>query len=401
MKNDRRIVFEILKNQQYSNLALRDYLAHPSYSFIVRLLYTVQQHYESLKFQTQDLLHTKVSQDIEIILVMAAAQYYKMDGVVDYAIVNESVNLAKLVDRKYANLVNAVLKKMIQRDYRISQSEDPLVDLSINFSHPLWIVKLLNAQYGFELTQTLLEHNLTQPPLYARPNPTKISEAELLSNYPIVKENDNLVCLPEIFKTDALDKGYIVIQDINSQQLVNSIEISHPQNVLDACCAPGTKLTQLAIKNQKGLTIGVDLHEHRIELTRQLLSKWGLNEVELVVSDVTEYQPDISFDTILCDVPCSGLGVMRRKPDIKRRIQPEDLDALQLIQIQILEHSSTLLKHGGQLIYSTCTLNKKENEKIVEKFLQNHPELKLVSSETLFGCFNDGDSFYMAHLKRV
>lgn len=398
MKNQRDIAYEILSQNRFSNLEIQKLSQHPARSFITHLVYTVHQHYESLKFQFEDLLHTPVPNSIEVILVMAAAQKYKMDSVTDYALVNESVELAKRVNRKYANLVNAVLKKMVLREFKLSQSDDQHLDLSINSSHPLWMVKLLTAQYGLDLTTQLLHHHNTIPMIDIRVNQKKMSEDEVQELYPVFKDDDVLIADSSIFSTNALTNGYVLVQDRNSQALINNIEFKTDDLVLDACCAPGTKLTQIA--DQVRNVIGVDLHEHRIKLTQELVTRWGNDNVELFTSDILEYQPDSEFDKILCDVPCSGLGVMRRKPDIKRRIQPEDLDTLEHLQAQILNHVSQFVKVGGYLIYATCTLNKKENEKQIEKFLKTHPNYQLIEEETIFGSINNGDSFYKAQLLR-
>lgn len=398
MKNQREISYDILVNKQYANLELKKLSNHPHKSFITRLVYTCYQQDELLKFQYSDLLHTTVPDEIETILLMAAAQKYFFNQVEDYALVNESVNLAKKVNRKYSNLVNAVLKKMIQRELRYSNSGDEVLDLSINTSHPIWMTKLLIAQYGLQQTKDLLHHHNTQPPLYIRLNEKKIEVEEALTNYPIYKIDNQFVADSTVFRTDALENGLMLVQDRNSQQLINNIKFNADDNVLDACTAPGTKLTQMADQVLDGQCVGVDVHEHRIELTRQLVERWGNNNVELITSDILDYETDQQFDKILCDVPCSGLGVIRRKPDLKRRIHPEDLDALELLQAQILNHVKQFLKIGGQLIYSTCTLNKKENQKQVEKFLKDNPAFTCLSEETLWGPQNDGDSFYEAIL---
>lgn len=398
MRKERDIVFDILSKNKYSNIEIRKHSDHPYHAFITHLVYTVYQNYELLVFQTADFLKSKVIKEIEIILAMAAAQHYFMDSVTEYALVNESVNLAKKINPRFGGLVNAVLKKMIKRPLQKSQSGDLLVDLSINASHPLWMVKLLEAQYGFEKTQQFLLHHNSEPPLDVRYNPLKISEEQLLETYPVNRINDYLVASSEIFKTDALDKGYLLIQDRNSQQLVNNITITKNEIILDACCAPGTKLTQMATINESLKLVGVDLHAHRIDLTQELVNKWGLSNVELLVSDILDYKTTQLFDLILCDVPCSGLGVIRRKPDIKHRIQPQDLDTLESLQAQILDHCASLLKEGGTLVYATCTLNKKENERQVKQFLKRQPSFEMSKEKTLLGIDNNGDSFYSAHL---
>ena len=398
MKNQREIAFEILSQNKYSNIELQKLSHHPHRAFITHLVYTVYQNYELLVFQTADFLKKPVIKEIEVILAMAAAQHYFMDSVVEYALVIEAVELAKKVNVKFGGLVNAVLKKMVQRPMQLSKSSDELIDLSINTSHPLWIVKLCKAQYGLDVTKRLLEHHNTEAPIDVRINTTKTSVEEMIEKYPVSFEGDYLTASSEIFKTDALEKGLLLVQDRNSQRLINDIKDINGINILDACTAPGTKLTQLASRNKDYQLVGVDLYQHRIDLTKRLVDRWGLDNIDLVVSDILEYHRFDPFDLILCDVPCSGLGVLRRKPDIKRRIQPEDLDELEILQQAILVHTASLLREGGLLVYATCTLNKKENEKQIETFLMNHSDFELIHQETLIGVDNNGDSFYSAHL---
>lgn len=398
MTNARKVVFDILNQQKYSNLELQHLDNNQDKAFITRLVYTCLQHYEGLVYQFKDYLKKETIKEVEIILVMATAQHFFFDAIEPYAIVDESVELASKISPKLKGLVNAIARKIVQSEYKKANTKDESFNLSVNTSHPLWITNLLIKQYGFDVAKQILEHHQTQPPLDIRINYLKIDKKEALETYPIYKDDYGaLTSNKELFKTDFIKSGKGLIQDRNSQALINSIEFKNESKVLDCCCAPGTKLSQMALLNDCPL-VGIDLHPHRIKLTRSLLSLWNIDRVELLAKDILDYQNDELFSTILADVPCSGLGVIRRKPDIKQRIQPEDLDSLQVLQAQILDHIQSMVKEGGQIIYSTCTLNKKENEKQIEAFLQRHPEFECTHQETLLGYQNNGDSFYMARL---
>ena len=197
----------------------------------------------------------------------------------------------------------------------------------------------------------------------------------------------------------------VLIQDENSQRVCVFADVKPGEKVLDVCSAPGTKTVQLAAMMQnQGSILALDIHSHRIKLVEQLVEKSGATIISTKVADATNLPVDIKegmFDTVLIDAPCSGLGVLRRKPDIKMTIQPADLDGIQKLQEAILNESSACVKVGGHLVYATCTINKKENQLQVQSFLSTHPQFELVDQQQYLPHQNDGDGFYMAKLIRV
>lgn len=385
-----RILINHFKDGEYLNLALQSQeMPQRESGFITRLVYESVQNYDLMVYQFKSYLHKKVPLEIEIVLVMGAVQHFMFDSIEDYAIVNEMVNLTKKIKSSFSGLVNAVLKKVVKSELEYPE------DLATRYSHPLWMVKLLESQMGTVNTTKLLAHNNTIAPLYVR-----LNKEFNLDYYPIEKNKQgHLVTTGVIFKTDALESGKIVIQDIASQEVVKTFgEING--RILDCCGAPGTKTSQLALRFPKAQITMLDLHEHRVKLADDLFNRLSLQNITTKMGDATEFEDEL-YDGILCDVPCSGFGVMRRKPDLRKRIQPTDLDSLQVLQRDILVNMDKLLKVGGQLVYSTCTLNKKENEYQIRDFMDKHPHYELVSERTIYPWISNSDGFYIALLVKL
>lgn len=406
MTNSRMSAYKILEGtllkNQYTNLALKNLQTNSQDTrFITKLVYTSLQNYESLLFQSEEYIKKPVPKHVEILLVMGNCQHYKMDSVQEYAIVNEMVNLAKKVAPGYQGLINAVLKKTFTKPYRWCQTDDEIKNLSINTSTPQWITALLVSQYGQSLAEKLLAHNQTEAPLYLRVNQLKTTETEIVANYPALKIDNDLIAQPSFLKSDALSLGLVVAQDKTSQKICTLFDLNDKKRILYACSAPGTKTSQLATMAPQAEVIAVELHEHRANLVAELMKRLSITNVTTITNDICKTNFDQKFDAILCDVPCSGLGVLRRKPDLKYRMTSKDLDSLQVLQSEILNHVDKYLSVDGQLVYSTCTLNRKENEKQIANFLANHSNYKLISEETVMGVSENSDGFYMAKLIKV
>lgn len=381
-----QLLYATLKKGQYLNLGLKEANLTPQdRSFVTRLVNDALQNYDWMKYQYQEFLVREVPLEVEIILVMSCVQHFLMDSVEDYANVNEAVNLVKEVKPSYSGLVNAVLKKVIQNPLKDSD------DLSIRYSHPSWMVNLFKKQLGEVAAMKLLAHNNTIAPLYVR-----VHQDEAIEKYELTKQDGYYVGSGKLLGSDALESGALLIQDKASQQVVEMFdEISG--RILDACGAPGTKCSQLALRFPQADITMLDIHPHRVKLAQDLMGRLGIENVNCIVGDATNYV-DEPFDAILCDVPCSGLGVLRRKPDLRFRIQPEDLDSLEQLQADILDHVDTLLKPGGQLVYATCTLNRKENELQIQKFLRRTGNYVLVREQLILPPEHNSDGFYMALL---
>ncbi len=335
------------------------------------------------------------------LLNMSVYQLFFLDSIPSYATIYEAVELAGKSEKEF---VNAILRK-VQAQGLIKPSQDTIEDISVLTSHPLWILQLWKAHYGFETMKDIALHNQNPSLVYGRINTLKMPKKELLAlNEFRYIEDDCIFYSGVLQKTKQFREGKIIIQDRNSQKVVRQLEVLPGMKVLDACAAPGTKTQQIAclMKNQ-GKIYATDLYEKRCALIDTLMEKTGVSIVNIACKDASvpkQFEPE-SFDRILIDAPCSGLGDLSHKPEIRWHLQPESIDELVMSQAKILDANAEYLKVGGMLVYSTCTLNKKENEIQIQKFLQRHPEYQLLQEKTLFPMEDDGDGFYYAKLKRV
>ncbi|MGL5540174.1 MAG: methyltransferase domain-containing protein, partial [Erysipelotrichaceae bacterium] len=205
-----------------------------------------------------------------------------------------------------------------------------------------------------------------------------------------------------IAPTSAFQEGLVTIQDYASQKVAPFLNPQKGEMVLDACAAPGTKSVHMAqLMENTGKIVALDLHPHRVQLIQNSLNRLHVENVSSMAADATQlhllYQTPV-FDKILVDAPCTGYGVMKRKSDIKVHLKPEDMDEIIKIQAKILHSAAFVLKPGGVMVYSTCTLNKKENEQQVQKFLDSHQQFVLVEEQTIFPYEHECDGFYMAKI---
>jgi 16S rRNA (cytosine967-C5)-methyltransferase len=399
-KNVRETALEILemieKNQSYSNLLLnnsikKNELDKKDIGLLTELTYGTLQRKMALDYYLSPFLasNKKLESWVRQLLRITIYQMVYLDKIPDRAAIYEAVEIAKRRGHKgISSLVNGVLRSM-QREGLPSFDaiENPIERLSIRTSHPLWLVQHWVEQFGFEETQVMCEINLTAPIMTGRVNTTKISPKECLTQLESegfeVKGSsvvpEAILCLKgNLAHSDAFKKGLLTIQDESSMLVGLALGVNNQQKVLDACAAPGGKSTHIAEKmNGTGEVISLDLHEHKVKLIRENAKRLELSNIQAKTLDsrnVGEHFEKESFDRILLDAPCTGLGVMRRKPDMKYTKKEEDLFQLQKVQKTLLESVSSLLKKGGILVYSTCTIDQEENQEVVEAFLQQHPE---------------------------
>ncbi|WP_147532035.1 16S rRNA (cytosine(967)-C(5))-methyltransferase RsmB [Bacillus marasmi] len=399
-KNVREAALELLeaidKNQAYSNLLLnktieKNQISRMDVGLLTELIYGTLQRKMTLDYYLAPFLKNskKLEGWVLNLLRLTVYQMVYLDRVPDRAAIFEAVEIAKKRGHKgISGMVNGVLRS-IQRNGLPSLDEiaDPIERLSVATSHPEWLVKRWVEQLGFEKTQEMCEVNLTPPTQTARVNSTKISRDDcmtLLAEEGFQVEKSSI--LPEAIKalrgnlatSNAFKEGLLTIQDESSMLVAHALDIHTDEKVLDACAAPGGKSTHIAEKlNNTGSVISLDLHEHKVKLIAETALRLGLNNIKTKALDSRKVQQQFtkdSFDKILLDAPCSGLGVMRRKPDMKFTKKAEDLNRLQTIQLDLLDSVAPLLKNGGILVYSTCTIDKEENTAVVEKFLNKHPE---------------------------
>lgn len=413
--NARELAFQLLKEicikKKYSNLVLRSELdrADPKdKGFVTQVVYGTLQNYRLCRYQWEPFVKRMPDDEVCVLLDMSVYQLLFMEKAPAYAIINEMVNITKKrIHAKYGNLVNAVLHKVEKQQER-ELTGSPEEQLAIATSHPLWLVNMWKAQYGYETAEQICHSNMETKPNAARVNTWKMSRDELLEKDHDFKkgslsEDAVLYQGSSIFATSYYKDGLISIQDEASQLVARMMDPVPGEHVLDVCSAPGTKSMHMAelMKNEGRIVCG-DIHEHRVELIKQGAQRLGLTNIEALVMDATKLDEigEELFDRVLCDVPCSGYGVLARKSDIKYHMDSSDMDTLIPLQQEILQISSKHVKDGGILVYSTCTLNKKENEKQVEKFLKDHEEFTLVDQKTIFPFTYHTDGFFLAKMMK-
>lgn len=394
--NARKEAFNILKQtikeSGYSNLLLRNRLKNYSdvdKSFITNLVYGCLDNYETLKFQLNGYFD-KTNFDNELLFIMSLYERFYLNKDM-YITVNEYVNLS---DNEYdKSFINAVLHK-------IDSFKEPNEDY-IKHNLPKWIYNLLFKQYSQEELNNILTAYRQNKNIYYHINKNKCSFDDLNKfNINIINDyfftsKDNLLSSKEF------EDGYFYVQDINSSKMVMELDLNKDDIFLDACSAPGSKLFNALDYIDPLNAYSNDISEKRVNLIFNKANILGFKGIHFSSYDARELSNhfDFKFNKILLDVPCSGLGVISRRPDIKFHIKDTSLDELELIQKDILNDASKLLCKGGLLCYSTCTLNKKENSKQVHNFIDKNESFILIKEETIIN--NIGDMFYYAIIKRL
>lgn len=410
MKNSRLsafdIIYDIFKNGAYSNIAVEKGLTDvesKDKAFVSRLVYGIVERKITLDYFIDKFLTSKAKPKVRIILYIGAYQILFMDKIPDAVAVYETVNIAEIIGLTYyKKLVNAVLHKIIDNKFEL----DKITDFTIKYSCPFHLINMWKKMYGKEKTLSILQSINNRPPVFAIPNRKFVDEQEL--QYELL--NDGVEC--EIFNDavkinssfdlssiNSFKNGLFYIEDYSSYSCAKALDCKKEETVLDVCAAPGGKSFTMA---QSGADIyAFDLHKHRVELIKKSAERLELDNVKTSVNDALIYNNNIPFaDKILCDVPCSGFGIIRRKPEIRYKNLDEIKDLPQ-IQYNVLTTSSKYLKTDGKIIYSTCTLNKKENEKVVDKFLKCNDNFKLINEVTVFPNENGGDGFFYAIMEKT
>lgn len=392
----------------YSNiildkLAKQNELDSRDSSFCAVMFYGVLERKQTLDYiisQYSKLPLKKLNPEVIAILQVGLYQLLYMNGVPETAAVNESVSLSKAFKKTSSSgFINAVLRSFMRDGKQLPQVKGTLVQqLGILYSCPEPLVQLWLDDYGKDATEQMLKNSLGCPPTFIRVNTTKTTSGKLAcSPFILEKQIDLQDCLQmnfsgSIVEMDEFKQGLFHVQDKSSQMAVACMQLEAGQRVLDVCGAPGGKTFTIAQYLQDdGAVISCDLHQKRVELIVSGAKRLGLSCINAVQNDATIYNMQLGlFDRILCDVPCSGFGIIRRKPEIKYK-NLEELKNLPDMQYKILEISSKYLQPGGILLYSTCTLNKKENEGVLLKFLEQNSEFEGVPLPAFLGV----DGFYL------
>lgn len=386
---------EVVNKEVYSNLYLRNHLHEVNEkdrALATRIFYGTIQNYRYCRACWSKFVKNKVNDKMDVLLTMSTYQLLFLDKVPSYAIVNDAVNIAKKINVKYAGLTNAVLHKVKHIETK---------DVALKYSLPDWLYKMWVSQYGQEQALIMAKASVNILPLYVRRNLLKTTMEDFSSSeFICVKDPLYIYTQNDYFHHPYYQKGYMGAQDEGSFVIAKFVDPKENERILDCCAAPGTKTMAMAeMMYNKGHIDSFDLHAHRKDLIDSDAKRLGIDIVYAGVQDATKFKSSVLYDRILCDVPCSGYGVLSRKPDIKLRMLPEDMDTLIPLQYAILNNVCQYVKKGGIIVYSTCTMNKKENEKQIQRFLKEHDMFSLVDEVNIFSDSKQ-DGFYMAKLVR-
>lgn len=411
MKTPRQTAFEILmkveKDKAFSNKALDNALKKLEYShqdsvFVSALVYGVLERKITLDYQISRFLTKSIKRlkpDVLTILRIGVYQLYFMDKVPVSAAVNESVKLAKSNKCEYSSgLINAILRKTSNAEVIYPDENDFISYLSVRYSVEEWIAKLFVDSYGKDNAVAILEDSFGRAPIYIRVNTLKTTKEELknlLSSQGIgVAETadipDALMInnFDSIQKNEYYKKGYFHIQDLASQLCCAALDARSGETIIDMCSAPGGKsFTAAQFMKNEGEIRSYDLYDHKIDLIKSGAERLGIKIIDAKVRDSSVLDKnEIKADRVLCDAPCSGLGTIRRKPEIRYK-SSEEVSGLPDIQLQILKNAAEYVKIKGILVYSTCTLNRDENEGVVERFLADNKEFEIVPCLSHLDCY--------------
>jgi len=409
LKNIRKLALETLLkidyDGAYSNLEIKRTLQRfPIKDDDRRLYLTIvygclqnQIYLDYLITQQSSRPVKKLHKEVSEILRIAIYQLYFLDKIPNYAIVNEAVNLAAEIQPQAKGFINGVLRNIMRkidengREFKFENWDNEKEALSIRYSVPLWIVHKYYEAYGAEKAEAIMPMLNEKPPFTVRCNTLKTSKEQLIQDLQQV----GVDAIPAGFSPNAIHltnlgifesniensrlyrDGHFSIQDQAAMLTVERLNPQPGDRVLDMCAAPGGKTMYLSeMMNNSGEIVGRDVYGSRLKLVEQSASRLGCTNIRLEEQDGCEYSPidEASFDKILLDAPCTGLGVIRRKPEIKYRSTKEGRKALVKIQSTLLENAVRYLKPGGELLYSTCTINKDENENQIGKLLIKFPQ---------------------------
>lgn len=415
-------LLSVFSDGGYSNIVLdnilgKEDLSRDDRSFCAALFYGVAERVITLDAAIAAYCKTPVKKLSPAVLVSLRCGFYQllyMPSVPQSAAVNETVTLVKaLGEERAAGLVNGILRSFIRADLAYPLPKDKLSALSVKYSVPMPLIQLWRKSYGHNVAVGILEGLCSVPPLFVRVNTTRTTaekltellEAEGVTVSPCETCSDalRLSGTGSIAKLTAFRMGLFHVQDLSSQLCAAAGRPAAGMRVLDVCSAPGGKaFTMAQLMENRGELVACDLYPARLSLVSEGAARLGLNIIKAQVQDGGVQNSNMGiFDLVLCDAPCSGFGIIRRKPEIRYK-PPETLDEIPTLQYNILYTSSCYLKAGGRLVYSTCTLNPKENEQVVERFLGECPDFYLAEPpRTIFPNTQEGaDGFFYAVLER-
>ncbi len=390
------VLEDVFVNQAYSNIALNKHLKGSQLSaadkgLVTEIVYGTVARKLTLEWYLSHFIQDRDKLDnwLYVLLLMSAYQLCYLDKVPDHAVVNEAVELAKARKKGSEKLVNAVLRRILREGWPdITNIKRKNKRDSIAYSLPVWLVSKLKEEYGEGRAQAIFDSLLVRNKASIRV--TDLSRKEEIKA--VLEASDSPLAASGLVKEqghfaghDLFLEGAITIQDESSQLVAPTLDLQGDEEVLDACAAPGGKTAHMASYLTSGKVTALDLYDHKLDLIQENAQRLGVADrvqtQKLDARKVHEFFGRDSFDKILVDAPCSGIGLLRRKPDIKYNKETADFASLQQIQLEILGNVCQTLRKGGIITYSTCTIVSEENFQVVEAFLESYPEFEQVKLE--------------------
>ena len=404
---------DILYNGKYSNIAVKEMLGKcrgmdkTEKAFFTNLVYGVISRHYTLEYvisQYSAIKLKKLARYVKIILELGFYQLIYLDKVPESAAVNECVKLSKRYCKKGSDrFINGVLRAFLKNRCVISDD-----DLAVKYSFSQEMTEMFLEQFGYEFSDQLMQALNTPPDIMLRPNILK-TDADKLSELLEADGIENTVTDYGMVISDGFDvasnrlykEGYFTPQDRGAYTASVVLAPKEGETIIDMCSAPGGKATHIAeLMKDNGNILAFDIHEHKVSLINNSAKRLGFNSINAQVGDSSVYNSELNgiADRVLCDVPCSGWGIIRRKPDIK--LSHTDLCELYDIQKKILDNGAKYVKIGGCIVYSTCTVNKKENEEIISEFLSKNKNFEKTYEKTFYPNIDGCDGFYVCRLNK-
>lgn len=425
MDQNRKIAFLTLMDvelkKSYSNIALNHQIQcgkPTSTGFIRELVYGVLENKILLDYVIDQLVDKGIGSlkpsDL-MILRMGVYQLAKMDSVPEYAAVNESVKLAKRYAKGRDGFINGVLRSYISKKYAIKlpdRAEDEIQYLSVKYSYEPWIISLWLSVYDVDQVEELLRAGNETPDLIIRTNPLRISRDELEKallqrGFKVQKGEYGPQSLHVqgsfLLESELYNNGLFSVQDEASQMVVEHLDPQPGETVMDICAAPGGKTLAIAEKMQNsGIIHASDIYARKLDIIPREADRLGITIVRTKTWDGAKVDSSMAekADRVLVDAPCSGLGVIRRKPEIKYKHYGEEMLGLPIKQLAILSASAHYVKPGGVLLYSTCTINPAENERVIQAFLRHNTLFEVEQKIQYLPSVHGMDGFFVCKMKR-
>ena len=416
-------LLDIEESKAYSNIVLnnqkfRSKLTSPA--FATELVFGVLENQILLDYIIDKIVQTgsaKLRSNVRVVLRMGIYQLGYMNSVPEYAAVNESVNLAKRFCKGREGFINGCLRTYIREKDNIElpwRYEDEAYYLSVKYSYEKWIVEMWLAEYDVDFVEQLLKAGNDKPGFVIRANNLKISRDDLIKRVEAVGCNvqkgdlcDDALYVKNgyaLIDSHMFMQGLFSIQDEASMLAVTVLDPQPGEVIMDVCAAPGGKTMAIADKmGNKGKIIAGDIYIRKLGLVSKEAERLGITIVETKTWDAARLNSDLieSADRVLVDAPCSGLGVVRRKPEIKYKKRNTEIESLPEKQLNILTTCSKYVKPGGVLVYSTCTINPEENQGVIVEFLKEKPMFVREDMIQLMPNVNGTDGFFICKMKKL